>query len=186
MGFGGLTLDKIFVILLIALFVIGPEKLPSYAKRLGELVRSAKRMADGAKDRLRDEMGPEFDDVNWKQLDPRQYDPRRIIRDALLEDEREAQVEARKAKAAEASQARRDRVQARADAVAAGTVAGAGAAAAVAGVAAGDVTDGVDGPGGAGSVDGVDGAETRVEPQAPVSTPVEAGLAGLNFDDEAT
>ena len=57
MGFGGLTFDKIFVILLIALFVVGPDKLPGYAKRLGEMVRSIKRMADGAKDRLRDEMG---------------------------------------------------------------------------------------------------------------------------------
>ncbi len=129
MGFGGLTFDKIFIILLIALFVVGPEKLPGYAKRLGELVRSVKRMADGAKDRLRDEMGPEFDDVDWKQLDPRQYDPRRIIRDALLEDEKEAQAEARKAKAMEAAQARRERVQARAAESTAGVVAAAGAAA---------------------------------------------------------
>ena len=40
-------------------------------------------MANGAKDRMRDEMGPDFDDVDWKKLDPRQYDPRRIIREAL-------------------------------------------------------------------------------------------------------
>jgi len=89
----GLSMNKIFIILLIALFVLGPEKLPHYAQKLGELVRAVKRMADGAKDRLRDEMGPEYDDVDWKQLDPRQYDPRRIIRDALLEDEREAQAQ---------------------------------------------------------------------------------------------
>jgi sec-independent protein translocase protein TatB len=30
-------------------------------------------------------MGPEYDDIEWKSLDPRQYDPRRIIREALLE-----------------------------------------------------------------------------------------------------
>ncbi|MET1019756.1 MAG: Sec-independent protein translocase TatB, partial [Microterricola sp.] len=35
---------------------------------------------------MRDEMGPEFDDVDWKKLDPRQYDPRRIIREALTDD----------------------------------------------------------------------------------------------------
>lgn len=98
----GLTIDKILVILVIAMFVIGPDRLPVYAKKLGEFVRGFKRVADGAKDRLRDEMGPEFDDVNWKQLDPRQYDPRRIIRDALVEDEREAQVEARRTRLAEA------------------------------------------------------------------------------------
>jgi len=168
MGFGGLTFDKIFIILLIALFVVGPDKLPGYAKRLGELVRSVKRMADGAKDRLRDEMGPEFDDVDWKQLDPRQYDPRRIIRDALLEDEKEAQAEARKAKALEAAQARRERVQAKADAVAAGIAAAAGGAAA-------------------------SGAETEAAADGEAAAPTSSAAAeqpktstGLNFDDEAT
>lgn len=103
----GLTIDKILVIMVIALFVLGPDRLPVYAKKLGEFVRGAKRMADGAKERLRDEMGPEFDEVDWKQLDPRQYDPRRIIRDALVEDEREARAAARRARVAEAAQNRR-------------------------------------------------------------------------------
>lgn len=89
----GLTFEKLLVILVIAMFVLGPERLPVYAKKLGELVRNVRRMATGAKDRLKEEMGPEFDDVDWQQLDPRQYDPRRIIRDALLEDEREAKAE---------------------------------------------------------------------------------------------
>lgn len=97
----GLTIDKIFVILVIALVLLGPERLPGYAKKLGELVRGLKRMAEGAKDRLRDEMGPDFDEVNWKQLDPRQYDPRRIIRDALLEDEATAASDASAAAASE-------------------------------------------------------------------------------------
>lgn len=92
MALVGLTIEKFLVILVIAVFVIGPERLPHYAKKLGDLVKSVKQLADGAKDRLRDEMGPEYDNVDWKQLDPRQYDPRRIIRDALLEDEREAKV----------------------------------------------------------------------------------------------
>ena len=103
----GLNFDKILVILVIAIFLLGPERLPVYAKKLGELVRNIKRMADGAKDRLKDEMGPEFDEVDWKQLDPRQYDPRRIIRDALVEDEREARLEARRKRQADAAEARR-------------------------------------------------------------------------------
>ncbi len=78
--------EKLAVLALIAVFLLGPERLPRYAARLGQLVRSLRTMADGAKDRLRDEMGPEFDEVDWKRLDPRQYDPRRIIREALLDD----------------------------------------------------------------------------------------------------
>ena len=40
-------------------------------------------MAQGASRQMRDEMGPEFDDIDWRKLDPRQYDPRRIVREAL-------------------------------------------------------------------------------------------------------
>lgn len=109
----GLTFDKILVIMMIAMFLLGPERLPIYAKKLGELVRGAKRMAGGAKERLRDEMGPDFDEVDWRQLDPRQYDPRRIIRDALVEDEREAKAEARTQRAAEISRRRREALAAR-------------------------------------------------------------------------
>ncbi len=86
---GGLTFDKLMIIGVIALFILGPDRLPHYAAQLGRLVRSLRDMANGAKDRLREEMGPEFDDIDWKQLDPRQYDPRRIIREALLDDEPE-------------------------------------------------------------------------------------------------
>ncbi len=82
----GLTFDKLLIVLVIAAFLIGPERLPVYAAKLGQLTRSLRDFANGAKDRMREEMGPEFDDVDWKKLDPRQYDPRRIIREALLED----------------------------------------------------------------------------------------------------
>lgn len=83
----GLTFDKILVIAVIAVFLVGPTRLPGYAAKLAQFVRNLRVMATDAKDRMRDEMGPEFDDIDWKKLDPRQYDPRRIIRDALLDDE---------------------------------------------------------------------------------------------------
>ncbi len=82
----GLTFDKLIVIGVIAVVLIGPTRLPRYAALLGKWVRNLRSFADGAKDRMREEMGPEFDDIDWKKLDPRQYDPRRIIRDALLDD----------------------------------------------------------------------------------------------------
>lgn len=75
------------MIAVIAVFLLGPERLPGYAAQLARLVKNVRGMADGAKDRLREEMGPDFDDVDWKKLDPRQYDPRRIIREALLDDQ---------------------------------------------------------------------------------------------------
>ena len=74
---------EIFLILILAVVILGPSKLPEYAASLARLVRTMRDMAEGAKTQIKEEMGPAFDDVNWDQLDPRQYDPRRIVREAL-------------------------------------------------------------------------------------------------------
>ena len=83
----GLTFEKLLLIGLIAVILIGPDRLPGYAAQFGRLIRSLRDMANGARSRMREEMGPDYDDVDWKKLDPRQYDPRRIIREALVDDE---------------------------------------------------------------------------------------------------
>jgi len=50
-------------------------------------------MADNASSQLKNELGDGYEDVDWRKLDPRQYDPRRIIREALLEDLPDSGVE---------------------------------------------------------------------------------------------
>ncbi len=82
---GPMDPTKLIFIAVLALFLVGPDKLPDYAAKLARFVRSARGMLDDAKDRVREELGPDFDEEEWRKLDPRQYDPRRIIRDALLE-----------------------------------------------------------------------------------------------------
>ncbi len=78
----GISGEKLLILGLIAIFVLGPERLPHYAKQLANFIKSMKKMAEGAKGQLQTEIGEELD---WKQLDPRKYDPRRIIREALAE-----------------------------------------------------------------------------------------------------
>ena len=81
----GLTFEKLLIIGVIAVFLIGPQKLPLYAQKLGALVRAVRDFTDTAKARVAEELGPELDPSDWKKLDPRQYDPRRIVREALAE-----------------------------------------------------------------------------------------------------
>lgn len=83
LGINGLEL---VVLAIIAVVVLGPERLPEYAAQLARLVKGLRRMATGAREQLREEVGPELDEVDWRKLDPRQYDPRRIIKEALLDD----------------------------------------------------------------------------------------------------
>jgi sec-independent protein translocase protein TatB len=82
--------DELIVVAVIALVVLGPQRLPEYAAKLAELVKQVRRMAEGAKGQLKDQLGPEYQDVDWRQYDPRQYDPRRIVREALLDPLEEA------------------------------------------------------------------------------------------------
>ncbi|KGN33651.1 twin-arginine translocation protein subunit TatB [Knoellia sinensis KCTC 19936] len=76
---------EIVLFALIAVFVLGPERLPEYAQKLAQFIKKARVMAEGAKGQLKDQLGPEYEDINWRQYDPRQYDPRRIVREALVE-----------------------------------------------------------------------------------------------------
>lgn len=86
----GINGYELIVLAIIAVVVLGPERLPEYASQLARLVRELRRMATGAREQLREEVGPEIDEVDWRKLDPRQYDPRRIIKEALLDDVEQA------------------------------------------------------------------------------------------------
>jgi len=83
----GINGGELLVLLVVAALVIGPERLPGYAEQLGQWVRRARRFIKDAKARVDEELGEEVGDVDWAALDPRKYDPRRIVRDALLEDD---------------------------------------------------------------------------------------------------
>lgn len=74
---------EFIVLAVIVLIVVGPERLPQYASQLGRMVRELRKFAVGAREQVRAELGPDFDNVDWTKLDPRQYDPRRIVREAL-------------------------------------------------------------------------------------------------------
>lgn len=82
----GFSFEKIIVIGLIAIMIVGPARLPVYASKLARFIKLLRGFLDTAKDRVQEDMGPEFENFDWKKLDPRQYDPRKIIRDALLDD----------------------------------------------------------------------------------------------------
>ena len=78
---------EFLILLVVSVFVIGPQRMPEYAAKLAKVVRQVRGMADTAKEQLREQMGSDFDDVDWSQYDPRQYDPRRIVREALMDGE---------------------------------------------------------------------------------------------------
>lgn len=83
----GINGPEFILLLLIGILVIGPQRLPEYTQKLANVVKEVRRMASGAREQIKDEVGIDIDDVDWKKYDPRQYDPRRIIKEALLDDD---------------------------------------------------------------------------------------------------
>lgn len=81
----GMGVPEIAVILVVALLVFGPEKLPEIAKQAGGFIRTLRQMADNAKNDLGRELGQDLSDLNLKDLDPRE-----IVRRNFLDDPQSA------------------------------------------------------------------------------------------------
>lgn len=82
----GISSWEALVLLLLVLLVVGPDKLPEITAQVAGWVRQVRGLLAGVKEQVAEEFG----DVNLKDLDPREYDPRRIVRDALAEPPRRA------------------------------------------------------------------------------------------------
>ncbi|OIJ23869.1 Sec-independent protein translocase subunit TatA/TatB [Nocardioides luteus] len=79
----GLSIEKLFLVAVIAGLVIGPQRLPIHAHRLAELIRSFRGFVEAAKARAATEIG--ISHAELEALDVRRYDPRRVVREALAD-----------------------------------------------------------------------------------------------------
>lgn len=76
-----LSLTKLLVLAVIAVVIFGPDQLPRVAAQAGRALRDLRRMAEGARNELRDGLGPEFSDFDIADLHPKNF-----VRKHLLDD----------------------------------------------------------------------------------------------------
>ncbi|WP_210440262.1 sec-independent translocase [Nocardioides xinjiangensis] len=79
---------ELAVIALVAVVVLGPDRLPDLARQAAQLLHRARNMAHNARDELRSELGPEYADLQLRDLDPRAI-VRKHITEAMAEVDRE-------------------------------------------------------------------------------------------------
>jgi sec-independent protein translocase protein TatB len=75
----GVGLPELAVIAFVAVLVFGPDKLPDFARQAGRMARQLREFAHQARDELREELGPEYADLNLRDLDPRAIVKKHII-----------------------------------------------------------------------------------------------------------
>ena len=75
----GIGLPELMVIMVVAVVVFGPERLPEFARQAGRFVRQMRNLAQSAQTQLREELGPEYADLRLTDLDPRQAIRKHIL-----------------------------------------------------------------------------------------------------------
>ncbi len=87
-------MGELAVLVIAALFVFGPDRLPQVTAQAVRALRQLRAMASGAREQLTDAIGPELGDLDvlkdlkdLNQLNQlRKLDPRAMITSALLDD----------------------------------------------------------------------------------------------------
>ena len=68
-----LNISKLLILAVLALIIFGPNELPKIARQAGQAIRDLRRIAEGAKNDLRDGLGPEFADFEIEDLNPKRF-----------------------------------------------------------------------------------------------------------------
>lgn len=82
-------IDAIELILLIVLGVLlfGPEKLPEFSRKAARVVVAVRDIANNAQTQLRQELGPEYADLELKDLNPKAFISKHMSAEVALIEE---------------------------------------------------------------------------------------------------
>lgn len=78
LGIGG---TEFWIVLVLAVLLLGPESLPALSRRVARIVYHWRRLVSSVGEELRAELGPEYADLRLDELDPRT-----LLRSALHEE----------------------------------------------------------------------------------------------------
>ena len=76
-----LSIPKLLVLAVIALVIFGPNELPKIASQAGRALRDLRKIAEGAKNDLREGLGPEFSDFELEDLNPKRFVQKHFLDD---------------------------------------------------------------------------------------------------------
>lgn len=72
---------ELLVLGIIAVIVFGPDKLPGLARKAAKAISYVRQMAGNAQTQLKSELGPEFDDLDFRDLNPKAFVQKHLFSD---------------------------------------------------------------------------------------------------------
>jgi sec-independent protein translocase protein TatB len=76
-----LNISKLLILAVLALIIFGPNELPKIARQAGQALRDLRKIAEGAKNDLREGLGPEFADFEIEDLNPKRFVQKHLFDD---------------------------------------------------------------------------------------------------------
>ncbi|MFJ8600584.1 sec-independent translocase [Streptomyces shenzhenensis] len=74
---------ELVTIIVLAVLVFGPDKLPKVIQDVMRTVRKIREFSESAKQDIRDELGPEFKDFEFEDLNPKTFIRKQLDNDEL-------------------------------------------------------------------------------------------------------
>ena len=72
---------EFLLLLVLAVILFGPERLPDLARKAARVVRYVRTMAGSAQQQLSQELGPGFEDLDLRDLNPRTFVQKHLLDD---------------------------------------------------------------------------------------------------------
>ena len=70
---------EVVALVILAVLVFGPDKLPKVIKDVMQFVRKVREFSDSAKADIRNELGPEFKDFEFEDLHPKNFVRKQLL-----------------------------------------------------------------------------------------------------------
>ncbi|MCF3120245.1 Sec-independent protein translocase subunit TatB [Streptomyces arenae] len=74
---------EIVTLVVLAVLIFGPDKLPKVIQDVSRTIRKIREFSDSAKADIRDELGPEFKDFEFEDLNPKKFLRKQLDNDEL-------------------------------------------------------------------------------------------------------
>lgn len=89
----GIDAIDLVIILVLAVVMFGPERLPEYSRKAARIFVYLRDIANSAKGTLRTELGPEYSDLELRDLHPKAFIAKHMREEVALIDEAKRELQ---------------------------------------------------------------------------------------------
>lgn len=70
---------ELVALVVLAILIFGPEKLPKVIQDVSAFIRKVRQFSDNAREDIRSELGPEFKDFDFEDLNPKTFARKHLL-----------------------------------------------------------------------------------------------------------